>query len=219
VIRIHRIEQRTQEWFALRAGKLTASVADALYAKLKSGGEPAARRDLRIALAIESITGQPIDTDGFVSKDMQRGIDLEPEGCAAVEAATGELLEHVGFVERLDRPAGFSPDGLVLDGERIRGVLQLKCPKSATHIGYIRDGILPADYRPQVLHELWASGAEFHEFVSYDPRLPEGLRLFRVRTLASSVAAELDRHEGLVDQFLAEVAREAGALRQLRAAA
>lgn len=216
---IHTCEQRTPEWYALRAGKLTASTADALYAKLKSGGEPASRRDLRIAIAIELLTGQPIESDGYVSKEMQRGIDLEPAALGAHEAETGVLLSRVGFVDRLDRAIGCSPDAVVLDGETIVGLVQIKCPKSATHIAYLKAGELPSDYRAQCLHELAVTGAQWLDFVSYDDRMPEDLQIFRVRMQRADVEREIAAHLALVDQFLAEVQIEARELRALRRAA
>lgn len=216
---IHRCEQRTPEWYALRAGKLTASTADALYAKLKSGGEPASRRDLRIAIAIELLTGQPIESDGFVSKEMQRGIDLEPAALGAHEADTGALLSRVGFVERTDRAIGCSPDAVVFEGDRIVGVVQIKCPKSATHIAYLKADELPSDYRAQCIHELTVTGAEWLDFVSYDDRLPEDLQLFRIRIWRRDLEQEIAAHLALVDRFLAEVAVESRELRMLRRAA
>ena len=95
-------EQRTPEWFAARAGRLTGSVAADMLAKLKSGGEPAARRDLKLQLAVETLTGTPMEASGFVSPAMQRGIDAEPLARGRYEAETGNLVRTTGFVIRDD---------------------------------------------------------------------------------------------------------------------
>lgn len=214
---IHRCEQRTPEWYALRAGKLTGSVADVVHAKGRSGGESVQRRDLRLALACERVTGRPTDGDSYVSKEMQRGIDLEPTAFAAYEAATGALVQHVGFVEREHIAVGCSPDGVVIEGGRIVGLVSLKCPKTATHIGYIRDRVHPSEYLAQSMHELFVTGADWLEFVSYDDRLPEHLQLFRVRVTPDSLP--IPDHAQKVMAFLAEVDREVEALKALRVAA
>jgi hypothetical protein len=217
VIRIHRIEQRTPEWYQARAAKVTGSVADALYAKLKSGGEPAARRDLRVTIAVELVTGGAIEEDGYQSFEMKRGIELEPDAFEAYEAATGQLLERVGFVERLDCAAGCSPDGVVLSGDRIVGMVQLKCPKTAIHIGYIRDGVVPSEYVAQVTHELWVTGADWLDFISFDPRLPEDLQLFRKRVTPADF--DMADHRARVEKLIAEARVEADSIRALRRAA
>jgi putative phage-type endonuclease len=213
-IRIVECEQRTPEWFAARAGRLTGSVADAILAKLKSGGEPAARRDLRTLLAIEQITGAPAEVDSFINREMQRGIDLEPAALAAYEAETGRVVRKTGFITHVELQIGCSLDG---DVDDLKGIVELKCPKSATHVSYLRAGRMPPDYVPQVTHNLWVTGAEYCDFVSYDDRLPEGLQFFRVRVARADV--DLKGYEAEARRFLAEVKVEVNELLSLRAAA
>lgn len=201
---IHRCEQRSSDWYALRAGKLTGSHADVPHAQPKKGAtESVQRRDLRLALALERITGRSLDTDGYVSKDMQRGIDLEPAAFAAYEAATGVLVQRVGFVEREQLAIGCSPDGVVIEGGRIVGLVSLKCPKSATHWEYIADGVHPSEYLAQSMHELLVTGADWLDFVSFDDRMPEGLQMFRVRVTPD--ALPIPDHAQKVAAFLSEV--------------
>jgi hypothetical protein len=195
------VEQRSPEWFALRAGILTASNAGDMTAKVKTG-EAAARRDLRLRLVLERLTGQPVES-GFTSAEMQRGIDLEGAARSAYEAATGELVEQVGFVKSLALPIGCSPDGVIND---FQGGVEIKCPKSTTHLGYWRAGILPAEYAGQILHTLYLTGAEWWDFASFDPRFPAPLQLFLVRTYANDV--DLAAYERTLLAFLAEVDRE-----------
>jgi len=207
-------EQRSPEWFGFRAGKLTGSVASAILATLKSGGEPAARRDLRTQLAVEQITGQPMESEGYINAAMQRGIDLEPAAVAAYEAETGYMVRKTGFVVLDDTPLGCSLDG---DVQNMTGILEIKCPKSSTHVGYLRDKRLPPEYVAQVTHNMLVTGAQWCDFVSYDDRLPDGLQFFMFRVERNEAAIRAYEAEAL--KFLAEVAREREALLALKAAA
>lgn len=194
-------DQRTDEWRLARIGRITGSRACDMLATVKSG-EAAARRDLRLQLVCERLTGQPQE-DGYVSKDMQRGIDREGDALAAYEAATGVLARQTGFLAHRSLMAGCSPDGYV-DG--FRGVIELKCPRSATHLRYLRTRKVPPEYLPQVQHALWITGAEWCDFASFDDRFPPALRLFCVRLRREDV--DLKAYELLVRMFLAEVDRE-----------
>ena len=209
-IKIHDCEQRSTAWYEARAGRLTGSVADAITATLKSGGEPAARRDLRLQLAVERITGQAMESDGFTSKEMQRGIDLEPAALAMYEAETGLIARKTGFISHTALMTGCSLDG---DVDGLKGIVELKCPKSATQVGYIRDGKLPKDYVAQVTHNLWVTGAEFVDFCSFDDRLPEPLQWFRVRVTRGELQIPL--YEAAAMKFLAEVKVEVDQLNEL----
>lgn len=192
-------EQGTEGWRLDRAGRVTASKADCLTAKSRDGkSEGVARRDYRVQLAIERLTGLPAE-DAFVSKEMQWGIEQEPYARMAYEAATGEDVRQVGFLYLPDIPAGGSPDSLI--GEE--GLLEIKCPKSATHIGYIQDNRLPPDYVAQLTHNLWITGYKFADFVSFDPRMPDYLQLFKIRVYREEL--DIAGHEASVLKFLGEV--------------
>lgn len=196
-------EQRSPEWFKARAGRVTGSVAgDVCAAPLKSGGEPAVKRDLRTRLALERLTGQPLEDD-YQNADMRRGIELEPEAIAAYEALTGELVQRTGFLCHDELLIGCSLDGHFGD---FTGLLELKCPRSANHLKYLRAGTLPAEHRWQIVHNLFVTGADYAEFVSYDPKFPEPLRLFRLRY--DRVESEMVSYELLLRQFLKDVEAE-----------
>jgi len=108
----HVIEQRTHEWFTLRLGRLTASDAKDMLATIKSG-EAAARRDLRMRLVCERLTGQPAE-DTYTNADMQRGVELEGAALQAYQSRTGQLVDtRVGFISHDDCAAGCSPDGVI----------------------------------------------------------------------------------------------------------
>jgi putative phage-type endonuclease len=205
---LHCVEQRTPEWFALRCGRLTASDAKDMLATIKAG-EAAARRDLRMRLVCERLTGQPVE-DGYANADMQRGVELEGDARQAYEAQTGQLVDtSVGFIAHDACQAGASPDGMV-----DVGLVELKCPRPARHVGYVKAGTVPAEHRAQLLHQLWVSGARWVDFVSYCPQLPGHLQLFVVRFTRDE--AEIAAYADKARAFLDEVDTEVEALLRLK---
>lgn len=204
--------QRSPEWFKARAGRLTGSRASDMLAKIKSG-EAAARRDYRLQLATERLTGQPQE-NGFVNAEMQHGIDCEPFAFAAYEAATGEMVRRTGFICSDEHMVGCSLDGDIND---FAGIIELKCPKSTTHVGYLKGGVMPSAYLPQVTHNLWVTGAEWCDFASFDDRLPKELQLFRVRVYAKD--CDIPGYAAEAAKFLAEVEAELSDLNNLMRAA
>ena len=201
--------QRSIEWFAARAGRLTGSRAADILARIKTG-EAAARRDYRLQLVAERLTGAPQE-DGFVNAAMQRGIDCEPLAFAAYEAATGEMVRRTGFICADDLMVGCSLDGDISDFE---GIVELKCPKTSTHLAYFKQGGMPAAYLPQVTHNMWVTAAKWCDFVSWDDRPPPALRLFKVRVHAKDV--DLEGYDAAAMQFLAEVEIDVKALTDLQ---
>ncbi len=208
-MRIHDVEQRSAEWHALRCGKVTGSCAPAILAVRKRGsGELAVRRDLRQRLVVERLTGLAVDEVPYKGKDLQHGIDAEPDAFAEYEAVTGEIASRVGFVAHDDLEAGCSPDGYIGNWE---GILELKCPASTTHLEYVRAGVIPDEYFGQLLHALWITGAAWADFCSFDPRMQaKHLRLFRRRLERADV--DLNAYELAVRLFLDEVEAEVTAL-------
>lgn len=206
-------EQRTPEWRKVRIGKLTGSRVGEAFATRRDGKEAAGRRNVRIELVLERLTGVSQE-NGFTSFDMERGAQLEDEARAAYEAETGLFLETVGFVEHDDLAAGCSPDGVLLNyaTETPRALVEIKAPKAATHLDYLREG-LPREYFLQIIHALWLTGAEWAEFVSYHPQFPPTLRLKRTHIRAADV--DLVAHELNVRTFLSEVEKEVDAVRAL----
>ena len=203
-------EQRSQAWFAARAGRLTGSRAADMMATIKSG-EAAARRDYRMQLVCERLTGQPQD-DGFVSSAMQRGIDLEPMAFAAYESLTGNMAVRSGFLSHNSIMAGCSLDGHIGNFD---GLLECKCPKSATHLRYLHEGVLPREYVPQVTHNIWIAGAEWCDFLSYDDRFPAELQVFYIRVLAKDL--DIAGYEKSALAFLDEVNNSVNAIKEWKA--
>lgn len=201
-------DQRTEEWRAARCGRLTGSRAGDMLASIKSG-EAAARRDYRMQLVCERLTGEPQD-DVFVNAAMQWGVDHESAAFAAYEALTGEVVLRSGFLTCDDLLAGCSLDGHLTN---FAGIVELKCPKSSTHLRYLKDGVVPKEHMPQITHNLWITGAGFCDFLSYDPRFPQNLQTFLVRVERADV--DLKDYETKALAFLAEVERDYQAIRTM----
>ena len=206
---IHRVPQRSEQWYALRCGRLTASCAADVLATGRGGAEAVARRDLRLRLACERLTGIP-ESEGYVSDEMKRGIEKEADAIAAYEARTGALVDtSVGFIAHDELMAGYSPDGLVADG-----LLEIKCPKTSTHLGYLKNPETLADrYRLQAYHALWITEAPWITLVSFDDRLPAALSL-AVTTLL--VNREVGAYALAATNFLTELDNEVAALEALK---
>ena len=198
--------QGSPEWLADRVGLATASRAGDIVATIKSG-EAAARRDYKWELICEKLTGEAQE-GGFVSEAMQRGTDLEPIARAAYEVHTGSLVMEAGFARDNAVLAGASVDGQV---DHWNGLVEIKCPKTSTHIRYLRAAVVPPLYVPQITHQAWITNAAWVDFVSFDDRLPTNLQLFVVRWQRDESAVRA--HAGAVMDFLSEVHDEVAALR------
>lgn len=193
--------QGTPEWLAARAGRLNGSEVAAIYTTIKSG-EAAARRDLRLKMVLERLTGKPQGID-FVSKDMQWGIDHEAEARMSFEMDTGLTVAEMGFCAADSLMVGMSPDGVIEDGG-LRFLAEFKCPKSATHLGYLNAGpVIPTDYIYQCLHGVWLLDLDGVYFQSYDPRFPAKMQRHEVKLLRNQMPVA--EHERMVLQFLKEV--------------
>jgi putative phage-type endonuclease len=200
-------DQRTEDWYAARLGKATASRFKDAIAALKSGAPAQARRDYLTELVVERLTQQPIQR--FQNAAMTWGTEQEPAARAAYESATGRIVEETGFVAHDTLMAGCSPDGLI-DWD---GLIEIKCPySSANHIETLLNG-MPAEHIPQVQGQLWITGREWCDFVSYDPRMPEALQLHVQRIQRDEAfIADLERR---VSSFLSEVGYQVEMLRRL----
>jgi len=197
--------QGTEEWFAQRIGKVTASRINDVMATLKSCGEAATRKNYRAQLIAERLTGTKADS--FTNAAMQWGIDNEPIARAMYEIKTGADVEQVGFV---DHPSiamtGASPDGRVGND----GMLEIKCPNTATHIEYLLAGVAPTEYHNQMLWQMECDGRDWCDFVSFDPRMPVAMQLFIVRfnkdeDKLSIIRAEVCKFLGEVDNVISRL--------------
>ena len=193
------MDQRTDEWYAARLGKVTASRLSDVLATIKTG-EAAARANYRIELVAERLTGK--STPSFTSAAMQWGVDCEPMARSAYETATGLIVTEVGFG---DHPTiamtGASPDGLVGDD----GLIEIKCPDPKTHIETLTSKQVPEKYIPQMQWQMACTGRAWVDFVSFDPRLPEHLMLEIIRVDRDQ--SLIDKYSEAVNRFLADVSQ------------
>jgi putative phage-type endonuclease len=200
-------EQRTDDWFAARLGKVTASRVADVIAKTKSGYS-ASRDNYMADLIVERLTGQKASS--FSNAAMEWGTATEPAARAAYSAATGELVEEVGFI---DHPrianSGASPDGLVGDG-----LVEIKCPATATHLDTLLAGAVPSKYIAQMQWQMACTDRKFCDFASYDPRLPDHLRLFVKRVQRDDEYIKM--LEGEVTLFLSELEEKVTKLQELK---
>jgi putative phage-type endonuclease len=201
------MEQRSDEWFAIRCGKATGSRIADIVAKTKTG-YGASRANYAAQLVAERLTGKPAES--FSNAAMQWGTDTEPMAREAYEMTHGGYVEEVGFLIHPSIPmTGASPDGLI--GED--GMLEIKCPNTATHIEYLLGKVVPNKYKPQMTWQMLCAGRKWCDFVSFDPRMPERHQLFCIRyEFDAAYAAEL---EAEVVKFLAEVAETVAKLEAL----
>jgi len=189
------MEQRSEEWFKARLGKVTASRVADILAKIKSG-ESASRRNYKIQLVSERLTGEKQET--YINQAMQDGIDREFYARERYVQQFGEV-EEVGFIQHPTLEAGASPDGLVGDD----GLIEIKCPLGTTHTETLMTQEVPSKYIPQIQFQLLCTGRKWCDFISYNPMFPEHLQLFVKRVDADPVyQKELEVEVG---KFLDEV--------------
>ena len=178
------MEQRTEEWFKARLGKVTASRVADVIAKTKSGYS-ASRDNYMAQLICERLTGQ--QGESFTNAAMEHGTKTEPLARSAYENARGLFAEEVGFVQHPTiEMSGASPDGLV----ETRGMLEIKCPNTATHIDTLLTQSVPTKYITQMQWQMRCCDRQWCDYVSFDNRIREDLQLFvkRVEFDASYVA-------------------------------
>jgi len=182
--------QGSPEWLAARLGRVTASRVADVVAKTKSGYS-ASRANYLAELVAERLTGEPAER--FTNAAMQWGTDQEPHARAAYAFMHDADVTEVGFVTHPKiEMSGASPDGLV-GGD---GLVEIKCPNTATHLDTLLGQTIPAKYLTQIQWQLACTERAWCDFASYDPRLPAEMRLFVQR---------VHRDNGLIGELEAEV--------------
>jgi len=201
------IEQGTDEWFAIRCGKVTASRVADVIATTKSGYS-ASRANYEAQLICEILTGKPAES--YSNAAMQWGTETEPLARAQYELKTGEMVNQVGFVVHpMIEQAGASPDGLVGS----EGLIEIKCPNTSTHLDTLLAQKVSSKYITQMTWQMVCTGRKWCDFVSYDPRLPENLQLFVQRIELDEDYAKKLQNE--VVMFLVEVNEKIEKLRKI----
>jgi putative phage-type endonuclease len=192
------VDQRTPEWFAQRAGRVTASCIYKVMAKTAKGLPGADRTNYHAQLVTERLTGQVAES--FTNAAMQWGTDTEPQARAMYSFHAGEPAVETGFVAHPSiAMSGASPDGLV----GALGLVELKCPNSATHIATLTGAGIDRKYLQQMQWQLACTERQWCDFASFDPRLPDEMQLHVERVHRDDEMIE--EIEAEVVKFLAEV--------------
>lgn len=194
---IEKVEQGTPEWFAARLGNVTASRVADVIAKTKSGYS-ASRENYMAQLICERMTNTVAES--YTNAAMQWGTETEPLARAAYESFADVLVDEVGYIAHptIER-AGASPDGLV----GVFGLIEIKCPNTATHIDTLISEQVPTKYITQMQWQMSCTGRTWADFVSFDPRLPSGLQMFVKRVEFDAEYVAMLKEE--VIKFLAEL--------------
>ncbi len=196
--------QGSEEWFAARCGRVTASRVADVIAKTRNGWG-ASRANYAAELIAERLTG--VTAPSFTNAAMQHGTLCEPLARQAYQDRHGVLVSEVAFVEHPEiAMSGASPDGLVGDD----GLVEIKCPNTATHLDTLLGEPIPAKYVTQMQWQMACCGREWCDYCSFDPRLPEAMQL-HVQQVARDVSMILDL-EQQVTEFLAEIDAKVAAL-------
>jgi putative phage-type endonuclease len=190
------IEQRTEEWFQQRLGKVTASRISDVIAKTKTGVSTS-RQNYLVQLVSERLTGKK--GDSFVNQAMLDGIEREGAARELYERTRGVSVTEVGFFDHpVIKNSGASPDGAVNAEEdgKYAGLIEVKSPIETTHTNTLISKSVPSKYIPQMQWQLACTGAKWVDFVSYNPNFPEELQLF---------VARVDRDDTYIGELEAEV--------------
>lgn len=189
---VFNFEQRSEEWYAIRRGVVTASDIKNVLSKSSP------RSTYLYDKAAELLTSEA--PEPFMNSYMQWGIDTEPQAKAYYELVTGNEALEVGFVKS-NKFVGCSPDGLIGDD----GLIEIKCPKTSTHIRYLNSGKMPTTYKAQVQAQLWICERQWCDFVSFDPRIANKMLVVRVerdeeyiRELEASVGKFVDELKAII---------------------
>ncbi len=223
---VHDCDQKSEAWLKLRAGVLTGSRAALAFSKTLAGKWRADRKNLAMQLTLERVTGQPQErkAGGYQIRD---GEFREPHARRFYEVSTGMVVRECGFISDNELPIGCSPDGYIGDFE---GLVSIKCPLAATHLDSLQKLhewhamqalpvdqiaaltmkahtlIIPEEYRWQIQHEMYVTGATWCDYLSYDASFPVKLRSVVIRVLRTDF--DWDAYQSLVQEFLAEVDAE-----------
>jgi putative phage-type endonuclease len=172
-----------------------------VMSKGKGNAEAIGRYKYKVKLLAERLTNTA--GESFTNAAMEWGVEQEQFAAIAYESAMNMFTDKTGFWLHPTIPwLGVSPDRLIGDD----GLIEIKCPNTSTHLGYLFDGKVPADYYKQIQCQLWVTGRQWCDFVSYDPRLPKRNQLLIVRT---------ERDESLIKEMETETVKFLGEINQL----
>lgn len=189
----HDVEQNTDEWLDLRAGKLTSSNLAKVMANYgKAFGEPA--KKLAVEIALEQITGERYD-NGYTNDHMERGHEQEPIARDLYEQENFITVSNGGFFD--NGFTGMSPDGLVGDD----GVIEIKSAIPSIHFARIKKQSIDSAYKWQCVSNIKGSGRQWLDFISYCAAFPEERKLYIYRLHRKNCTEEFDQIDARVAEF------------------
>lgn len=193
------VEQGSPEWHRARLGHVTASHINDVMAKGKGKEESITRYKYKVRLVAERMTNE-IASDSYSNSAMEWGVEQEQFAAIAYETAQETFVDKTGFwLHPTIKWLGVSPDRLVGNG----GLVEIKCPNTTTHLGYLFEKKVPTNYYNQIQCQLWVTGRAWCDFVSFDPRLPRRNQLLVIRVERDD--AIIATMQGEVRNFLDEV--------------
>ena len=166
-MKIHNFEQRTEDWYNIRKGKMTASNADTIIANGKG-----------LETYIYNLMAEyysSAEKENYINADMQRGIDLEPEARLEFEFYTDLDVQEVGFIE-YNEFIGVSPDGLVGDD----GLIEIKCPNDSIYFKLLLSNNIKPEYIAQMQMQMYVTDRQYCYFVSYNPNFEKSLYIKKI---------------------------------------
>lgn len=199
---IDNVKQGSQEWLDLRLGKITASRMKDLLTNGIRGNPSKTAESYMIELIAEKLSGQP--KQFFENDAMRWGTETEPQARAMYELETGHDVAEVAFIVK-NEFVGVSPDGLI--GEN--GMLEIKCPTTATQIKRALSDNYHADYKAQIQCQLWVAQREWCDFLSFDPRLdgPASFLIERVERDEKFITEMSEKTDVFINNMLAAISK------------
>ena len=194
-MKVHKVEQGTDEWHKLRLGKVTGSRLKDVLSKGRGSAPSKTRLNYMYQVVAERLTGQPQDT--YSNEYMEWGQETEAQAKSHYEYMESVYTDKVGFVE-MNEWIGASPDALIGDD----GLLEIKCPKSVTQIQRAALGEFPSEYTAQVQGQIWVCEREWCDFVSFDPRIRGDASYFKIRVFRDDEF--INDMAMKIDQFITE---------------
>lgn len=170
-MQIHNCEQRSKEWYDLRVKyPLTASEAQAI-----GNGSKGLETLVWEKMSEKYSTA---DKEQYINKDLERGVELEPQARSLYELETGNKVVEVGFItnNEISNVGGASPDGLVNDD----GLVEIKCFEDKKHFRMIIEPEIDSKYIWQMQMQMLFTDRKWCDFVAYNPNYKQSLIIIRV---------------------------------------
>lgn len=198
-IQVFDCEQGSPEWFACRLGIPTASEFDTVLAKGRDGkSESKTRRTYMMKLVGERITGEPMFS--YSNEHMERGKEMEAEARDLYAFMKDVEPQRVGFIR--NEIAGCSPDSLICDD----GLLEVKTKLAHLQAEVLLCNEVPAEHMAQIQGQLWISGRQWCDFMSYWPKMPpfimrvprDEAHIARIASAVALFSKEVDTYHRLI---------------------